>query len=69
MIYLLGTLFLIAIVSYLIYLIVYSVRTHIMQQKEKKMDNGIFYKERKLAASLLENEEPEEAEDTPLTDA
>ncbi len=69
MIYLLGTLFLIAIVSYLIYLIVYSVRTHIMQQKEKKLDNGIFYKERKLAASLLENEEPEEAEDTPLTDA
>ena len=69
MIYLLGTLFLIAIVSYLIYLIVYSVRTHIMQQKEKKLDNGIFYKERKLAASLLENEEPIEAEETPLTDA
>ena len=69
MIYLLGTLFLIAIVSYLIYLIVYSVRTHIMQQKEKKLDNGIFYKERKLAASLLDNEEPKEAEDTPLTDA
>lgn len=69
MIYLLVTLFLIAIVSYLIYLIVYSVRTHIMQQKEKKLDNGIFYKERELAASLLENEEPIEAEETPLTDA
>lgn len=69
MIYLLGTLFLIAIVSYLIYLIVYSVRTHIMQQKEKKLDNGIFYKEMELAASLLENEEPIEAEETPLTDA
>ena len=69
MIYLLGTLFLIAIVSYLIYLIVYSIRTHIMQQKEKKLDNGIFYKEMELAASLLDNEEPKEAEDTPLTDA
>ena len=69
MIYLLVTLFLIAIVSYLIYLIVYSIRTHIMQQKEKKLDKGIFYKERELAASLLENEEPIEAEDTPLTDA
>lgn len=45
MIYLLLTLFLIAVVSYLIYLIVYSIRTHVMQQKEKKLDNGIFYKE------------------------